>query len=1130
MNELQRVTTSPENAANIMDAIADLDVTDILPEVACPTLVMNCRDDRVAPVESGRRFAELVPGARFIELKGQNHLPLEDEPAFRELVDHSRAFIADVLAPAAKSIEPRAELRQVSVVAIDIVSPLYILHADDPEASFEFMDPLVEAICRLVEDRGGEVINANSGMVTAVFSVHSGSEAHAFQAARCALDARTAVEEASGGNARIRAAIDSGDVVRRAPRGDGGSNQFAGPAVRNAPEIVQRLRGDFIVCTSAARAAIGGYVAFELLPRTEYSSLHSQTRLFRIMAENAALSRWYLRADQGLTRLVGRATELQLLADCWRAAREGAGRLVGVSGEPGLGKSRLVHEFLSTDDVSGFEVIEAGSLEFDVHVSLKVIKNLLRSLLGIDPSDPYETVQEKVSARIELLEAHQGLATPLLFALGNPVDDPQWVNLSANERQRQVQESVAEILGKQADRRPLAILIEDVHWIDARSEAILERLIDLIPARRILVIATYRPEYRNRWARRSYVQEIRLAALGQSDTEQFLDHLLGRDSSVEPMRAMILERASGVPLFLEELVRELEQSGCLTGEPGAYVAGALPENFLVPANVKPVIGARIDRLDPRDQYVLRIAAVIGKNIPLALLKEVSEFDANLVDDCLDRLKDAEFLFELSTFPEIELTFKHALTHEVAYAAVLGEQRRDLHRQAMEAIERLYPERREEFLERLAHHALGAEDWERAAVYLRDAAFRAVDLNAYAKASQFFDRAISSLDKLEPTRERIMFGIDLRTSVRSAFSITGRLDAVYSSLSEALAATEDIGDNSRLMAVLAHLSYLNSTFGHNARGLENAEELHRRATAAGDDRYVYEAACAAATSCLFLSHAREAIGYLEPVRTTFVNEWRGERFDMAATRSVWFLALSTLAHAFLGEFDQAVADAAELAEHTAETNRAFDTFSREWFTCHALFMRNVDEALIERLDKAIELCRNDGILTFDCRLVSLLGFALHRSGDYDRAIDTFDEAIETARKFKMHAFEVSGKAMRTAARTARGESEDPIPEITSVLEEVRLVGDPWVEVNLLADTASFLPKADARTAFGQAITICEERGFRPDLARTLAKRADYLSKHGGKGAKDDIKRARAIADELDLPNIIAQLTEIEAELA
>ena len=1130
MNELQRVTTSPENAANVMDAIAELDVSDVLPEVACPTLVLNCRDDRVAPIESGRRFAELVPGAKFIELDGENHLPLEGEPAFRELVDQSRAFIADVLTPMAKPIEPRAELCQASVAAIDIVSPLYILHADDPEASFEFLDPLVEIVCQLAESRGGEVINVDGGMITAVFRVQGASEDHTFQAARCALDARSAVEEASRGSARIRAAVDCGDIVRRATRTKSGNSQFAGPAVRDAPEIVRRLRGDYIVCTSAARAAIGGYAAFELLPRSDYSALRNQTRLFRITAENAALSRWYLRADQGLTELVGRTTELQFLADAWRAAREGAGRLVGVAGEPGLGKSRLVHEFLSSDDVTGFEIIEAGASEFDFHVSLHVIKNLLRSLCGIGPADPPDVVQEKVSVRIQMLGAHKGLETPLLFALGNPVDDPQWADHSATERLRQVQESVAAILGKQADIRPLAILIEDAHWIDSRSAAILERLVELIPARRMLVIVTYRPEFRHRWSRRSYFLEVRLAALGQSDTEQFVDHLLGRDPSLEPMRDMILDRGNGVPLFLEELVRELDQSGCLEGNPGAYVASTVPDNFLVPVSIKSVIGARIDRLDTRDRYILRIAAVIGKDVPLALLRDIAEFDAGTVDRCLERLKEAEFLFELNTFPDVELTFKHALTHEVAYAAAIGEQRRELHRQAMDAIERLYQDRREEFLERLAHHALGAEDWERAALYLRDAAFRAVDLSAYGKAAQFFDRAINSLDRLEPTNERIALGIDLRTSVRSSFSITGMLDAVYKRLDEALAAVEDIGDNDRLMGVLGQLSYLNSTVGRSRRGLEDAEELRQRATAAGDGRYVIEAACAAATSCILVSRAKEAIEYLAPVRDTFVTDWRGKRFDMTATRSVWYLALSTLAHAYLGEFDQADADAAALAEHTSETNRAFDVFSCEYFTCHALFIRGVDQALIDRIEQAIDFCRNEGMTTFECWLITLLGLAFHRTGDFDRAIDTLDEALETARRYGMGSFEACTAAIRTCARIARHEAEEPAAEIGAALEEVRQSGNPWIEVNLLADTARFRPEPEAEAALQQAIDICEDMGFRPDLVRTLLRRVEYRLERSGDIPTDDIVRARAIADEVGLEGISARLDEIETELA
>jgi predicted ATPase len=275
------------------------------------------------------------------------------------------------------------------------------------------------------------------------------------------------------------------------------------------------------------------------------------------------------------------------------------------------------------------------------------------------------------------------------------------------QRRQLTLEAVKRLLLREAQAQPLLVMFEDLHWIDSETQVLLDGLVESLPTARVLLLVTYRPEYHHAWGSKTFYTQLRLDTLPSETAGELLDALLGPDASLAPLKALLATKTGGNPLFLEESVRTLVETKALLGERGTYRLAQPVEAAQVPPTVQAILAARIDRLSPEEKRLLETAAVIGKDVPFPLLQAIAGESEETLRRGLARLRTAEFLYETTLFPDLEYTFKHALTHEVAYGTVLQERRRLLHARIVEAIERLYPDRLPEHVERLAHHAFRA---------------------------------------------------------------------------------------------------------------------------------------------------------------------------------------------------------------------------------------------------------------------------------------------------------------------------------------------------------------------------------------------------------------------------------------
>ena len=622
-----------------------------------------------------------------------------------------------------------------------------------------------------------------------------------------------------------------------------------------------------------------------------------------------------------MTRFVGRREEIDALRRRLARAEGGDGQVAAVVGEAGVGKSRLIHELAHAQRPDRWRVLEAMSVSYGQAMSYWPIVELLKQYFAIQDRDRPHEIGDKIRAGVLALDpALEPTVPPFQALLDVPVDDPAWGKLEPPQRRERTLEAVKRLLVREAREHPLLVIFEDLHWIDRETQSLLDTLAESVGSTRLLLLVSYRPEYQHAWGAKTYYSELRLDALGAESAAEMLTALVGDDPSLAPLKRLLVTR--GNPFVLEETVRTLVETQALLGERGRYRLAQPIHAIQVPATVEAMLAARIDRLSADDKRLLQIASVIGRSVPLALLRELAGAAESALRGGLASLQSAEFLYEGGLDPDLELTFKHALTHEVTYGGLPSARRRELHARIVRAIETLYRDRLEEHTERLAHHALRGEMRDKAALYLRQAGNRAAARSALADARDWFEQALALLETLPPSPAFLEQAFEIRLELRPVLTQLGEPRRVLERLREAEAIAVRLNDEGRrgrswaLMAgVHSQLGELNEAAVAGDRALEIAERL-------GDRRLRI-----LATSYLELVHYWRG-DYERTVQLATANlaslptDWTYEHLGNTAPASIFDRHFLVMSLAELGRFDETGEPEAEAIRLAEPTQHAF----------------------------------------------------------------------------------------------------------------------------------------------------------------------------------------------------------------
>ncbi|MEX2148474.1 MAG: adenylate/guanylate cyclase domain-containing protein [Candidatus Rokuibacteriota bacterium] len=618
------------------------------------------------------------------------------------------------------------ERKHVTVLFADLKGSMELLADRDPEEARRLLDPVLERMMEAVHRYEGTVNQVMGDGIMALFGAPLAQEDHAARACYAALAMHDSVgryaeelRRAHGVDVQIRVGLNSGDVVVRSIGNDLHMDYTAvGQTTHLAARMEQLARPGSTLMTGATLRGAEGYVEVKPLGPMPIKGLPEPVPVYEVVGAGTIRTRLQASVARGLTQFVGRDGEIEQLRSALEQAARGRGELVAVVGEPGVGKSRLFYEFIHSHRTQGWLVLESSSVSYGKATPWLPLVHLLKSYFKIADRDDTRAIRAKVTGL--LLTLDDGLTdsiAPVLWLLDVLADDHELLRLDRAQRRAAALEAVRRVLLREAAGQPLLLVFEDLHWIDAETQAFLDAFVESLGSARALLAVNYRPEYQHAWGGKTYYRQLRLDVLPPATAEALLAPLLGEDASLAPLRSLLIERTEGNPLFLEESVRALVETQALIGAPGAYRLVKDPRGLQVPATVQAILAARIDRLLPDDKRLLQTASVIGKDVPWALLLAIAGVPEDDLRRGLARLQAAEFVYEARLFPDLEYTFKHALTHEVAYGSLLHDRRRAAHGDVIAAIERVYGDRVAEHAERLAHHAFRGELWSTALRYL-----------------------------------------------------------------------------------------------------------------------------------------------------------------------------------------------------------------------------------------------------------------------------------------------------------------------------------------------------------------------------------------------------------------------------
>lgn len=826
----------------------------------------------------------------------------------------------------------------------------------------------------------------------------------------------------------------------------------------------------------------------------------------------------------GLGPFVGRRAELDILHGRVGDALVGRGQVVALVGAAGVGKSRLLREFVHSADARPFRLLETGSTYTGIG-PFRTVAELLRRLFQIRGDDDMHRIRERVLATLNASEGDVASLLPAFLSLLEvPSADSAWDSLEPAARRERTLEAFKQLILSESRVQPVLLLFEDLHRIDSESQALLHFTVQSLPAARVLILASYRPQYRHEWGNLSYYTQLRIDSLPADEATELLDHVLGGDPSLGPLKRRLVDWTEGNPFFLEESVRALQETGSLEGSPGAYKLIRPVGAIEVPATVEDVLAARFDRLAPGDRKVLEAAAAIGRDIPFTLLAAITGSRDEELREALRRLQDAEVLCERSASPELEFTFKHVLTHEVAYRTELPEVRRHLHARILHALEAGARDPATEQLDRLAHHAFHGELWERAVEYLRRAGRRALFASANGEAVEIFEQALLALGHLPETPATLQQALALRLTLRDALWSLGQIRRICDQLLEADAIARQIGDQQGLGRVACFLCHYSWAVGELDVALEAGERALAIAGIVGDGMLLAETELYRGVVFMAQGDNERATQVLQRALAELDRLITDKPGTANRATALWLLVrcFMTRVLAEQGRFEEGIA-CGEAALALAQRSSTAFGLATALAGLGSLYLRKAEpETAIPLLERGLELCRTFSVNNWLPTIGASLGSAYALTARVDEGVRLLEEAVHLDRTMGIVATASLWSIYLGEAYLCAGRVSEALEESRRVLSECRARGEQgyqaWV-LHLLGRCFEGQQPPDseeARASYLLALELAERLGMQPLVVRSVLSLARLHERAGDvTPASAYRERAGRLASELGM---------------
>ncbi len=962
------------------------------------------------------------------------------------------------------------ERKIVTVLFADTVGSTSLIENVDPEVAVGRLQPVLDSMTNAVHAYGGIVSRVAGDGILALFGAPVAREDHGVRAAYAALQMLDDVRAATRGTIDIRVGLHSGEVLLRTITTDLSRDYTAlGPAVHLASRMERMAAPGQALMTGDTARMVSGFVVAEHMGPRPVKGLDEPVDVHRLVHRTSAVGTWMPRQRRELTRFIGRQGELGTLREAFGEAQRGRGRLTAVTGEAGVGKSRLVHEFLATlgPDVS---VRRLQASPYDVSTPYFPLIPLFLGTGDASGETEGETRQRITAAIAAIDPALVATALdPAIALTGGQPDSPAWTALDPPRRRRRIRDAVR-ALAIAAPRRGTGVfVVEDLHWIDEDTQAVLDDIVDVVDDMTIHMVVTYRPEYVDHWADRAFYSKVHLEPLLGDHAVQLLDALLGAHPSVARLHEALLARTDGTPLFVEETVRSLADTEALHGHVGDYRFVGDPDALELPDTVQAVVAARIDRLPRADKRLLQVAAVIGETMPVDILDATAGNDPRAMRDSRARLEAADLLHEGHVAGE--LAFKHNLIREVVYAAIPLERRRVLHGAVADALAaRQTPDAP---VERLAYHAYNAQRWDDAVAYLWQAAALSEHRSAYPQARRLLTMGLDASTRLPETAERMARFIDMAGALRVAATGAGQhLLSTLRDLDRAAVYADRLGDRRRLATVAVHRSYVASMTGDHRLAVTAAQTARRLGLELTDSYLIAEGRLAEGQA-LAMAGRPSAVPELLATDLEFFREIGADRRGLVTSRISTSLTFMAMAHAQMGRFDDADRVYADRTAIVNAGGRPFELTFGAWAGGAIDIYAGRMQAAEAKLTAGLAVAQLHDMMYNDALISAYLGYVQAVRGDPETAIATLDRAVELAREIESPYIAGWARAHRAYVHLARHEPAPARADAHAARIFARDHGQALLEAVALRELAAATDDdVQAGAHLRAAVEICE----------------------------------------------------------
>jgi len=1034
------------------------------------------------------------------------------------------------------------ERKTVTALFADIKGSTALEEDLDPEEARHIIDPALQLMMDAVHRYDGYVVQSTGDGIFALFGAPVAREDHPQRALYAALRMQeelkrysTRLREAGNAPIEVRVRVNSGEVVVRSIKTGETHTEYT--PIGHTTNLASRMQvlapAGSIAVSENTQKLVEGYFALKALGPTRVKGVTEPVNVYEVTGLGPLRTRLQRSEGRGLTKFVGRQRELEAMRGALEQAKSGHGQIVAAMAEAGVGKSRLLFEFKAVSQ-SGWMVLETFSVSHGKVSAYFPVIDLLYGYFKITSGDDARNRRERVNGKVLTLDRSLEDTIPYLFALLGIVEDRDpLAQMDAQVKKRRTLDAIKRVLLRESLNQPLMVIFEDLHWIDEETQAFLNLLADSIGTARLLLLVNYRPEYTHSWGSKTYYTQLRLDPLGKESADEMLTALLGADTSLAPLKRLVAEKTDGNPFFMEEIVQALFEEGALARNGAVKLTRALGE-LRVPTTVQAVLASRIDRLPAAEKELLQTLAVLGKKFALGLVKAVSGKSEDELQFMLSDLQLAEFIYEQPAAGDVEYTFKHALTQEVAYNSMLVERRKALHERVGAAIAELYAEQPEPHYDDLAHHYGRSGDTRRAVQYLLKAGNAALERGGYTQSLERLSTGLELVRTLPNGPDTANLELDLQRSVITPLkAVTGQAaEEIGGVLERARELCLRLGRIDVRATLLDELTNYHVFRGSTRRARELADEFLSFALQTNEPRLLSWAHFRMAFTCFYLGEFSSSIDHAEKARE--VVALRPEAWARSihlgtlwqSGRSLWFL----------GFHERALA---RCRDSFTAAQRDFNPFSLAVTTGALAEVHGYGgelRAMKEQLEAHLATNDRYGLApVIPGREKILDGWCRVAQGEAESGIAMIRQGIElnSTNHYRVNSAFYASLLAKASALTGR--TPEGLQILDQALSQGEQSGERFYEAELFRLKGEFLNSSNAdlrsvETCFRKAIEVARAQCAKSFELRATASLARLLAKQGKRDEARamlaeiygwftegfdtaDLKDAKALLDEL-----------------